>query len=139
MDYTCRVEQRQGYLHVKVSGDNSRETVARYLGEVRAACLRHGCSRVLIEENLHGPSLSTATIYAVVMEGSRTAGPGFMKIAFVDVNRDHKQELMHFAETVAVNRGLDVCVFKEVRDAERWLERDDGQNQQPEQPSGKPA
>jgi hypothetical protein len=44
-----------------------------------------------------------------------------MKIAFVDVNPNHDQGLMKFAETVAVNRGVQVRVFRNVPAAEQWL------------------
>jgi hypothetical protein len=40
-------------------------------------------------------------------------------IAYVDVNG--ASDLMHFAETVAVNRGLPIAVFSTIADAETWL------------------
>ena len=33
------------------------------------------------------------------------------RIAFVDVNPEHSSSLMKFAETAAVNRGLNIRVF----------------------------
>jgi hypothetical protein len=121
MDYSFTVNRRQDYLHVKVSGINSPDTVLRYMAEVREACVRDSCPRVLIEENLQGPSLSTAAVYGVISRASQSAAAVVMKIAFVDVNPNHDQGLMKFAETVAVNRGVEVCVFKNVTAAEQWL------------------
>lgn len=43
------------------------------------------------------------------------------RIAYVDVNEDHNSALMKFAETVAVNRGINIRLFENVHDAERWL------------------
>lgn len=43
----------------------------------------------------------------------------FEAIAFVDLNA--QGDLMQFAETVAVNRGLPVNVFPTVAEAEAWL------------------
>jgi hypothetical protein len=40
-------------------------------------------------------------------------------IAYVDVNAEGN--LMRFAQTVAVNRGLPIAVFPTVADAEKWL------------------
>src|SRR5262249_19507101 len=66
MFYTFTVDRKPpGYLHVKVSGDNTPETVLKYLGEVRAACERLACPYVLIEESLRGPRLDTLDIFAV--------------------------------------------------------------------------
>jgi hypothetical protein len=36
-----------------------------------------------------------------------------------------EDDLMKFAETVAVNRGLPVTVFSSVSDAEKWLQSKD--------------
>jgi hypothetical protein len=121
MDYTFTVEQMPGYLHVKVAGVNSPQTVRRYMADVRAVCSQRRCPHVLIEENLDGPSLSPTAVYAVVCEATANAWPAVTKIAFVDVNPQHDQALMKFAETVAVNRGVEVSLFKDVADAGRWL------------------
>jgi hypothetical protein len=121
MRYSFTVHRTQDYLHVKVSGINCPDTVLGYMAEVRDACVRESCSRVLIEENLEGPSLSTAAVYGVVSRGSQNAAALVMKIAFVDVNPNHDPGLMKFAETVAVNRGVEVRVFKNVTAAEQWL------------------
>lgn len=55
MSYTFMVEQKRGYFHVRVSGENTPESVARYLAEVHDTCARLNCPNVLIEENLRGP------------------------------------------------------------------------------------
>jgi hypothetical protein len=38
-----------------------------------------------------------------------------------DVNSDHDSSRMKFAETVAVNRGVNVRIFADVREAANWL------------------
>jgi hypothetical protein len=62
--------------------------------------------------------LSTVDVFEIVMKGSERAGR-FEAIAYVDVNAEG--DLMHFAETVAVNRGLPMRLFSNVADAEKWL------------------
>jgi hypothetical protein len=135
MDYALTVDRRAGYLHVKVAGDNNRETVRRYMSEVHALCNAEGHTRVLIEEDLHGPSLSTAAIYGVIQQQAQQAGPLERKVAFVDVNPQHDHDLMKFAETVAVNRGVEVCVFQDVPTAARWLTADLAPQPGADQPS----
>ena len=45
----------------------------------------------------------------------------YKAIAFVDVNAEG--DLMQFAQTTAVNRGIPVSLFSTVADAEQWLLR----------------
>jgi hypothetical protein len=121
MAYQLTVEQKAGYLHVRVSGENSPETVRRYLEEVFSTCLRRQCSAVLIEEDLQGPGLGVFDIHEIVTEGSKRTWPTVRRIAYVDTNREHSQRDMHFAETVAVNLGVNVKFFPTVKEAEVWL------------------
>ena len=90
-----------------------------YLQAVQRECEMRNCFSVLIEENLSGRRLETWDVYRVVAEGSGRSAGRFEAIAFVDV---HAQgELMVFAETVAVNRGLPLNEFSTVAEAEAWL------------------
>lgn len=113
--------QEPQYLHVTVEGDNTADTVRSYLDEIAQVCARQGCARLLIEENLRGPSFSMSDVYAVVAEAARKVPPTLKKIAFVDVNPAHLAENMEFAETVAVNRGVNVRRFATVVQAVNWL------------------
>jgi hypothetical protein len=74
---------------------------------------------VLIEKRLEGPRLGTMDVFQIASEGSSRARGFFKAIAYVDVNAE--DDLMKFAETVAVNRALPVRVFSSVSDAEKWL------------------
>ena len=91
----------------------------RYLKELQAECIARGCSRLLLEERLEGPRLELIDVFKIASEGSGSARGMFEALAYVDVNADG--DSMHFAETVAVNRGLPVSVFSSVQDAEKWL------------------
>jgi hypothetical protein len=121
MAYQLTVEQKAGYLHIKVSGENSPETVRRYLEEVFLACLQRNCPIVLIEEDLRGPGLSVLDIHQIASDGSKRTWPTVRRIAYVDTNKEHSQVDMHFAETVAVNLGVNIKVFPTVKEAEEWL------------------
>ena len=119
MAYQLTVTQEPGYLHAIVTGTNDAETVARYLEELRRECIARQCFRLLIEERLEGPRLGTFPIYKVASEGSERARGLLRAIAYVDVHA--AGQLMRFAETVAVNRGLPVVVFASVEQARQWL------------------
>ncbi len=121
MPYQLTVKAEGTFLHVIVTGTNDADTVARYLNDVRRECIARQCFRVLIEEHLEGPRLSTFPVYKVASEGSERARGLLHAVAYVDANAEG--HLMEFAETVAVNRGLPMSVFATVSEAREWLLR----------------
>ncbi len=123
MTYKLTIHQKPAYLHAIVTGRNTRENVARYLEELHGECIARNCFRVLVEERLEGPRLGAMDVFQIVAEGSGKVDRPYTAFAYVDVNA--KGELMQFAETVAVNRGLPVVVFATVADAEKWVLKDD--------------
>ncbi len=122
MEYVLTIHQKDTHLHAIVTGPNTRENVENYLEELRSECEARKCFRVLVEERLEGPRLNTVDVFEIVMKGSDHVAGRFTAIAYVDVNA--QGDLMKFAETVAVNRGLPLAVFSNVADAEKWLEKD---------------
>ena len=119
MSYKLAITRKPAYLHAVVTGANSKANVAGYLDEIFAACLATSCFKVLVEEHLEGARLPAADVYQIVAQGSAKAGGKVEAFAYVDANA--KGDLMAFAETVALNRGLPVRVFRTVADAEKWL------------------
>lgn len=109
------------HIHVVVTGDNSERDVLAYMNDVRQLCVQHSCWYVLIEESLSGPGLGITSVFDLASHGAQIAREHFRAVAFVDVNPAHDHEMMKFAETVAVNRGLGLRVFQTVEAAERWL------------------
>ena len=121
MAYELNIQPRGEYLHAIVSGDNTRDNVARYLHELRRECISRNCARLLIEERLAGARLPLVDVFQVVVEESERAAGLFQAIAYVDVNAGG--DLMKFAESLAVERGIPVRLFATVAEAERWLTR----------------
>jgi hypothetical protein len=121
MTYKLTIHQKSSYLHAIVTGPNSRENVRQYLQEIRRECILRNCFRALIEERLEGPRIGAMDVFQIAAENSSKASRTFQ--AVVDVNAEG--ELMKFAETVAVNRGIPIAVFSTVAEAERWLVRGD--------------
>ena len=121
MAYELHVQPKGEYLHATVSGDNTRDNVARYLDELRRECIARRCARLLIEERLAGARLPLVDVFQIVVEESERAAGLFQAIAYVDVNAGG--DLMKFAESLAVERGIPVRLFATVAEAERWLTR----------------
>lgn len=121
MNYHFSVKEKQGYLHVRVVGDNTPANVCKWVADGLEACARLKCSRVLVEENLAGKSLSILDTYSIVTEACKTAWPTVTQIAYVDTNPEHDKATLSFAETVALNRGANLKLFPNVEEAEKWL------------------
>jgi hypothetical protein len=119
ISYRLTFYPKQTYLHVIVTGRNSKENVESYLKEVLYKCKSSNYSRVLIEEHLEGPRLKTLDVFQIASEGSAFSQGMLKSIAYVDINAE--DDLMKFAETVAVNRSSPIRVFSTVPDAEKWL------------------
>ena len=70
---------------------------------------------------MYRPRLLTLDVFELIFKGSQQALGLYTAIAFVDVNAEG--DLMQFAQTAAVNRGIPVSLFATVADAEQWLLR----------------
>src|SRR5258706_6988183 len=119
--YRISIEQRQKYLYVLVTGTSSAETIARYIADIREACLRLRVFKVLAIVNLEGPGVSMLDLYKAAVSGSDdTAGLG-IRAAYVELNPERSDENMRMAENVAHTRGIVVRTFRDVEKAEAWL------------------
>ena len=123
MAYTLKIRNQGTYLHIIVEGDNTAEDLAGYLSEGIKKCVELHCPNVLIEENLNGPALGIFDVYEIVTKICWQATSVVKQVAFVDVNPESKKEVNQFAETTAVNRGMNVKVFDTVTEAENWLRK----------------
>ncbi len=133
MTYKLTIDQKPTYLHMIVTGRNSRENVVQYMEDVIRECTARNCGRVLIEERLEGTRLRTLDVYDIVSQGAKRFVGMLEAMAYVDVNA--KGSLMHFAEDVAANRGIPVKVFSTVDEAENWLLHKDHGGTQPHAPA----
>ena len=124
MSFKLTTEGRGNYLYCHVTGTNSPETVVDYMTEIHQACDQHDCYRILIEENLDGPRFDEIDIFALISLNRPDAIGIFEAIAYVDAQQDF--DVVKFAETVAVNRGIPIAVFRNVDDADSWLNQRSG-------------
>src|SRR4051812_28350682 len=91
----------------------------RFLEEAYSACVKSGHSAVLLEMQLSGPSMDTSSVYEVITRRVPD-GRKLRKIAYVQAAIDDPA-MPYFAETVAVNRGVNVRLFQDVATAAQWL------------------
>jgi hypothetical protein len=119
MAYALAIEPKGSYLHATVTGENGRETVIGYFGEVRAACRTRDCYRVLVEERLTGPRFSLPELMQLAAEVTAQAGAIFEVLAYVDVYAEDDKVRQVAAQVV--EPGSAVGVFNTVLEAERWL------------------
>jgi hypothetical protein len=120
MNYKVTIVQGDSFLHAIVTGQDTKETVVRYLDDVLSECVARGQRRVLIEEHLDGPRLGTSDVFDIVEQFVKRAFGKISAVAYVHVNAQSTS--MKFAEDVAVNRGLRTGFFPTVASAEAWLE-----------------
>jgi len=118
--YRLAVAERPGWLHATGTGDNVAANVARFLRESYRACLERGFDALLLEIDFSGESLPMADIFRIVSDQSAD-GAKLRRIAYVERSVERDPAMARFAETVAVNRAVNVRLFHDVTDAERWL------------------
>ncbi len=121
MSYQINFEQKDDYMHIVVTGKKSTETIRAFHADICTQRENRGYSRILVEQRLEGPAISTFELYELVAEASQKAAGKYDAIAYVDETRDTN---LSFAETVAVNRGAAVAAFGSVDAADRWLTSD---------------
>jgi hypothetical protein len=117
--YHLTIEERPTYVYARVEGDLTPANALRFLEEAHAACVKSGRFDVLLDMQLHGPNLPTTSVYEVISQRAAD-GSKLRKIAYVPFRNDD-QSMAYFAETVAMNRGVNVRLFESVAAAERWL------------------
>jgi hypothetical protein len=118
--------EESGYLHARAEGPRTPENALKFLGEVYRACVQGGHTSVLLELNFEGPSLDAADIYRVISRGSEE-GMRLQRIAYVEDAMDNPDKA-RFAETVALNRGVNVRLFTDLESASRWLKESPASN-----------
>jgi len=119
--YHLVVENHPAFLQATVTGDHNPNNALRFLTEAFVACSTSGHNSLLLEFSLSRPSLDSSSIFDVVAQRAAIAAK-LRKIAYVDhAGHGRHPEKMRFAETVALNRGVNVRLFHELEPAQRWL------------------
>jgi hypothetical protein len=118
MLYLLALDERPEYLHARVTGERTAQNLLRFLEESFAACLVSARSRLLLEMHFTGPSLTSSAIVNVITlivpEALKLSRIAFVEAACGD-------PALAFAETVALNRGVNARHFNSVGEAKNWL------------------
>jgi hypothetical protein len=118
-EYYLKIVERESYLFATVSGEERLEAALAYWQEILETCKRLNYNKIIIEENLQGTASMVDYYKFGKALSTMTQGLG-LKIAFIDRNADHEQKNI-FAETVAINRGLNAKLCTRIEEAENWL------------------
>lgn len=117
--YRLTLEHRPEYLYVHVEGEEDSYEISRqYWQEIADECRKMKYMKVLVDEDIiEGGTI--AETYQLCSEFSEL-GYTDIKIAFVD-RYSEQLEANQFGELVAVNRGINVKMLRDVDEAEKWL------------------
>jgi dsDNA-binding SOS-regulon protein len=115
--YTIEMNERDGYVHVLVSGERlSANIAAGYWNEIAQKCFELDCRRVLIEKNFKETVRPDEMLHMADHVGSLLPN---RRIAFVD--RYHHDSINELGKRLARNRSVVMQIFENIDDAERWL------------------
>jgi hypothetical protein len=117
--YRLVIEPHPGYVHATAYGERTAANSRRFLEEAYAACLARGVHALLLEVRFTGPSLGVGSIHGVITDRAMD-GTALQRIAYVDGTSDDPDK-PRFAEMVAMNRGVNVRLFRELQAARAWI------------------
>ena len=118
-EYRLTIEKHPTYLHAKGEGPRTAENVLRYFRETHEACMSTGILDVLMDMGFSGPGFDFSTIFAVISERA-PLGMKLRRVAYVESSPEQAPRA-EFAETIAVNRGVNVKLFPSIEAARKWL------------------
>lgn len=123
MASTVRVNADDGWVEVVHRGGLALREIEDARREAAELLARTGLSRLLIDGREADVSLlSIAEIYAFsTSHASALAATPYVRIAAIISEKQLEQSV--FAETVARNRGIDLCIFVDPAEATRWLSK----------------
>jgi len=117
-EFSLTFHERPDYLHVIVTGVNGADAALASGQEIMAKSKALGVEYVIIEDQSDGPGLEPIDTFAWLSEISKSARSVFKAVAVVGTKIGQDKQ---FAESVAVNRGLNFALFQAVHKAEQWL------------------
>lgn len=120
--YRIVYEEYPTYLYALVHGEEyGYHVLAGFLTEIAAEVKRRGLERVIIEENIS----ATTTKEDAFRVASEMPDFGYagIRLAYIDRFSDQK-DINEFGHDVAVDNGIEVEIFNDQGEAEKWLNRD---------------
>lgn len=119
MSIEFTLQTNEDVLEVKAIGrDDNLDQVKEYGQAVIEEAIKNDCIKVICDETELVYELGTLDVYQSARYISEIA-PNIARVAIVCGS--HQFDDGKFWETVAVNRGLEVKVFKKVEEARPWI------------------
>ena len=116
--YQLTLEHRPAYLYVYVGSDVNNFEIARsYWIEILSLLHRRKYSRILIDKDV-SQFLPAHDVFDLV---SQLAHTGLAEISFAVFDRYYNRERCEFEQLVGTNRGLNIRIMPELKQAEKWL------------------
>jgi hypothetical protein len=119
MELDIDIKPNGQYLLVRYTGPNSPEISRQANQKILDACDEFECFNILVIAYLEN-SLKVLENYNLYEMFKEFGFSSRHKMACVEQN-PHTHQSTLFAETVLVNRGMNVRLFREREEAEKWL------------------
>jgi hypothetical protein len=117
--FTIVFEDYPKYLYALVHGDEyGYDVLAHFLREIADECKKRHFSQVLIEENISATA-SEEDVFRIASELPEL-GFGDIRMAYIDRFTEQK-DINEFGQGVAEKQGVDVKIFNNMEDADKWL------------------
>lgn len=117
-NYQLTFEDRNAYLYVRLTGEDSFAASLSYWNEIAAQVKLRGCERMLIHENLVG-QVAESEMHDIIMD-LLPSGLAEIQIAFFDENVEDTA-LNLLGQNLAGEKGANVKVFKSLEAAKEWI------------------
>lgn len=118
LPYQLFFEHRPDYLYAYVSCDDLNLDIAKdYWREIMSMLHRRRYKRVMLEKNVV-ERLPPEDVHKLVSELTRS---GCSTMVFALVDQCYDQERAAFEESAGSRGGLNMKVFDDVRNAEKWM------------------
>jgi hypothetical protein len=109
-----------GYLHAIGTGERTPGNITKFFEQAVAMCKQGRHAGLLFESRLTGRSVDDATLVFDAISAAIPDLAALRKLAYVPgPGQDPRSS--SFAETVAINRGVDARVFETAEAAAEWV------------------
>jgi hypothetical protein len=122
MAYDYKIEDKQQYIRVEISGmrrpGKQVKDIVPIWSEVTQTCKEKNIHKLLAILKLTG-DVSVVGSYTIVNSADSFGWHPNLRVALIDLGEEGQNNL--FTETVAVNRGYQLKVFRNEQDGLNWL------------------
>ena len=120
MTLKYKTESKDDYFLVTARGKNNNfEVISNYAREVTELCNQQGYNSMIIDERNREYDMEELLDQYKLAIYFKTLGVSHIRVAIIC--KPQYLEKIHFIETTANNRGLNLKYFVDLESAERWV------------------